>query len=240
MFRFFCFAFVLTFSFGCSPAIVSIESYDSPDSSLPLQNERKGPALNIVVLPFGYYMGYENLNQNPFKQFERDVMRNLQHNFKNKELKFFTEAQAKADGIKADQFLKLSVDQFTPGAPMEIVNVEQLSKTIETGRNSQGIPTYSTVRATLTITERTSIAQGDIDVQITDSAGKNLFKDHFVSENTIKTTFYNIKGDSRAMDGSFLGLKKDPGQISQLEPFLKQVSNELDYKLKMYYNDLKE
>jgi hypothetical protein len=192
--------------------------------------------INIVVLPFSYYTGQEDLYQSPFRQFERDLLRNLQHDYKKRNIRFFTEEQAKSEKIHADQFLKISIDQFLPGLPIENVTVEQVSKTISTGTDSRGFPTTQIVRATVSTTERILTAEGEIDIIIADSSGKNLFKDHFLTENVIKVQFVNVKGDSRAMDGSFLGFKKDPGAVSQLEPFLKAVWLDVDRKLKQHFS----
>ena len=163
-------------------------------------------------------------------------MRNLQNNFKKKSFKFYTETQAKTDNIKADKFMKLSINQYTPGIPDERVTTQEVYKQIES--NAGGRLTITTVKATVTTTERTLTSAGEIDVVITDTSGKNLFADHFVTENIIKTQFSTYKGDSRAVDGGFLGMKKDPGTVSQLEPFLKRVGLDLDYKLRQYFNQL--
>ena len=208
---------------GCS----SLSLSNQPPTESIINNESNAEMLNVVVVPFEYYQGSENINQNPLKQFERDVLRNLQNNYKKKPIKFFTEEQAKSEKITAHQFLKLSVDHYNEGIPLDNVTTQEVTKQLAN----------SIARATITTTTRTIITTGVVDAIITDSSGKNLYTDNFSVENVIKRQWSKVSGDSRALDNPF-GIVRDPGVISQLEPFLKKASMDLDNKLRKYFNEL--
>ena len=228
MFKLSCLLITIATISGCSSASLSIQT---TGENLEIE-ETKAEMVNVVVVPFSYYWGSENINQNPLKQFERDVMRNLQNNFKKKSIKFYTEEQAKTENISAHQFMKLSVDHYNPGMPVDVQTIAEVAKQV----GSYG-GTTATVRATVTTTVRTIYTTGVVDVIITDSTGKNVYADNFVAENILKNQWSTFVGDSRAVEDPF-GMKKDPGTMSQLEPFLKKVSYELDYRLKKHFNNL--
>ena len=227
MFKLSCLLITIAILSGCSSANLSIQT---TGDDLRIE-ENKAEMVNVVVVPFSYYRGSENINQNPLKQFERDVMRNLQNNFKKRSIKFYTEEQAKSEKIDAHQFLKLSVDHYNEGMPVDNNTTQEVTKQLGSGTN-----TY-TVRATITTTTRTIITNGVVDAIITDSTGKKLFTENFAVENVIKNQWSKVTGDSRAVDNPF-GINRDPGTIPQLEPFLKKVSYELDYRLKKHFNNL--
>jgi hypothetical protein len=208
---------------GCSSANLSVQTAGED----PGIEETKTEMVNVVVVPFSYYQGSENINQNPLKQFERDVLRNLQNNYKKRPVKFFTEEQAKSEKITAHQYLKLSVDHYNEGFPLDNVTTQEVTKQLAN----------TIARATVTTTTRTIITTGVVDVIITDSTGKNLYTDNFAVENVIKKQWTKVSGDERALDNNY-GIVRDPGVISQLEPFLKKAGIDLDNKLRKYFNEL--
>ncbi|HET9056103.1 MAG TPA: hypothetical protein VFN30_04570 [Chitinophagaceae bacterium] len=150
--------------------------------------------------------------------------------------KFYTDWDARRKNINPDWIIDLTWQSLYASSPTERTYSRNVSKKIESGKDTSGKPIYQTVKATLHITRLSYTANGDLEYQITDvKQKKNVDAGRLPASFNWQHEYATYTGDSRALDSNDWALINSSRQY---QPYNSkdEILNELS---KRVYNDLK-
>ena len=136
--------------------------------------------------------------------FQRNLVRDLGgvYNKKSGAL-FYTLQEARRQNITPDWEVDLSWTNITIPTPTDQQYSRNLSKQVETGRDSSGKAIYQTVTATLYIVKKRFTATGDIRLTVTDLENREtVTTNHFSDQYDWQEEYATYRGDSKALSTS--------------------------------------
>ena len=171
--------------------------------------------LNVVVNPVAdnsfYYNNagwnnYGNSFNNDYLQ--RSLVRDLGGDYtKNAMARFYTDWEARSANVIPDLYVDLTWINLDVPQPYTSQYSRNVSRQIETGRDTSGNVLYKTVTATLYITKKYFTATGDLESRITDAATNNIIDTkRYTAQFNWEHEYATYTGDSRALSGNNMEL----------------------------------
>jgi tetratricopeptide (TPR) repeat protein len=200
--------------------------------------------VNVVVIPIDNHGGYMYSNSYQVRNFQEDLVRNLGYNVRNEFIKFHSEWNARSMNIEPDEIIEMRFGNLVIGQPYDQRQTRQVSKEVVLKeivyKPDSVVKQTGKVYARVTTTRRTLVSSGDLFINIRDAKGRFLWSDNFRGEHRWQTEFATFTGDERALsdhDRSLLN-RRDyaPQQDEIISELLRQIDNELAYRLRNYYS----
>lgn len=185
------------------------------DAKSQMENAYQKSVLNVIVNPVAdnsYY--YNNAGWNSYgNSFNNDYMqRNLVRDLggdytKNTFARFYTDRDAHRANINPDLIVDLTWVNLDVPLPYTSQYSRNVSRQIETGRDTTGHIFYQTVTATLYVTKKYFTATGDLESRITDADTRSIEDSRrYTAQFDWQQEYATYRGDSRALSGNDLVL----------------------------------
>lgn len=197
--------------------------------------------INVLVMPverFGYMHSSFQL-----RNFENDVIRNLQYHTNNEFVKFFSRWDAQ--NTDPDQVIQMRFNNLDIGRIHDVRNSRQVSKEIVVReivyRPDSVVREYGRVHATITTTRRTMHSEGTLSMNIRNGRGGWLWNDHFNGDHQWETEFATYTGDERALSAEDKKLisrqqQHPPDEDEIIREITKEIDNNMFYRIRDFYN----
>jgi hypothetical protein len=199
----------------------------------------------VIINPIQNYGGYSYGSSYQLQNFQNNIIRTLTNSMNSEFIQFYSEYDARAKDIAADQILELNLGRISIGQPTDIKSSREVTKQVVVKeivfREDSVKKEYGTVKANITTTKRTLLSQGDLYITVRDTKGRTLWNDRFTGENKWETQFSTYTGDERALsDSDKTALNQSnnynpPTEDQIMEDLLRQIQNDLSYRLRNYY-----
>jgi len=163
--------------------------------------------INVVVMPIeSNHYRYSSFNDFEIRNFESDLLRQLQFNNNNRFVKFYSSWDANSRNIQADQFIDFRFSTLDIGRTRDERSTREVSKEIvvkETVyRPDSIVKEYKKVTAKITTTRRSLISEGNLQVNVRDISGRWIWSDNVQGNHNWCTEFSTYTGDERALSES--------------------------------------
>lgn len=176
-------------------------------------------------------MGWNNYGNNFNNDyFQRSLVNDLGGNYnKNSLALFYTDWEARRQSIRPDWEVNLTWIYLNIPQPLTNQYSRNVSRQIETGRDTSGKVYYQTVTATLFIIKKYFTASGDMELSITDSNnGKNITSNRYSDQFDWQEEYATYRGDSRALSSNdYALLNNNNYQVPRKEEILDQLSQRI-------------
>ena len=185
--------------------------------------------LNIVINPVNYYAqsyNYWGLN-NDYVQYQ--LTNDLRYQLGTGSIKVYTDREAYSNNIYPDRVVDLSWNEIYMPVPVQRNYTRQVSQRIQTGQTEDKQPIYTTVTATLFITQVSTQARGTLSCRIIDPAtNRTLLYENYPGGYNRREEYATYRGDSRALsnyDWAMVnrGRYTDPTRGNLFNEVLQQV-----------------
>jgi hypothetical protein len=157
----------------------------------------------VVIIPAdGYGFRYSSYNYQ-LKNFEDDIIRNLQYNAGNEFVKFYTTWDAQRLNFIPDEFVEMHFTQLNLGRTKDNYSTKEVSKEVvikeKVYKPDSVVKEYGKVYAKITTTQRTIYSEGNLNISIRDNSGRSLWNDNITGSHGWSTEFSTYTGDERAL-----------------------------------------
>lgn len=187
------------------------------------------------------------VNRGPYKlsgdYFQQQIDQFISSYSKNKFVIFYSEDQATQEKIIPDQVLSLNFDDFVVGQTYVKERVEKIKRdSVLVGETRDKKPVYGTVKATLSIFEKSISSSGLLDMTITDWQSRKVIKQQkFPGTYVWRDSWANYQGDDRALDKNQLAMTRrkeilPPAPGALFLAFTKPIYNQLVENISYFYN----
>ena len=206
------------------------------DTKTKMEEAFQNAIINVVINPvqansFFFNTGLGNYGYNYSNEyFQQTLIRELGGTYATRyPAKFYTDWEARRDNVQPDWVVDLTLRNMDIPRPTNYTYSRNVSKQIESGRDTSGKTMYQTVYATINITKQSFTARGQMDVSITDvvsrkSISYNTYSEDYRWEQERAT----YTGDRRALSANDEVLINN---INYSEPRKEEVLNELYRKM---------
>jgi hypothetical protein len=223
---------------------------DYKDSPGKMNEAFNSAIVNIMVNPvqdnsFFFNTGWGNTGYNYSNEyFQQNLVRDLGGKYASRyPARFYTEWEARRDNVQPDWVIDLTLRNMDIPRPTVYNYTRNLSKQIESGKDTSGKPIYQTVYATLNIQKQSFNARAQMDINIVEVATRknityNSYNDTYYWQEEVAT----YSGDRRALNNDDWALVNNnnfnsPGREDILNrlyrniyPQVKnRISNEVDW-----------
>ena len=163
--------------------------------------------INVVVMPMeSNHYRFSSYNDFEMRNFENDLLRQLQFNNSNRFVKFYSSWDANSSNIQPDQFIDFRLSTMDIGRTRDDNSTREVSKEIivkETVyRPDSIVKEYKKVYAKIRTTKRTMLSEGNLQVNVRDFSGRWLWSDNVQGNHNWSTEFSTYTGDERALSES--------------------------------------
>ena len=181
-------------------------------------------------------MGWNNYGNNFNNDyFQRSLVTDLGGNYnKNSPAQFYTDWEARRENIRPDWEVDLTWMYLNIPQPITNQYSRNISRQIETGRDTSGKVYYQTVTATLNIVKKYFTASGDMELKITDiNTGRNITIGRYSDQFNWQEEYATYYGDSRALSNNdYALLNNNNYQIPDKEYILNKLSQRIYPQIK--------
>ena len=180
---------------------------------------------------FFFNTGWGNYGYNYSNEyFQQNLVRELGgRNSSRYPARFYTDWEARRDNVQPDWVVDLTLRNIYIPRPQSYGYSRNVSKQIESGRDTSGKPVYQTVYARINITRQSFEARAEMEITISDIAGhKTIDRRSFREDYNWQEEYGSYSGDSRALSASDWNLINN---TRYSEPRREDVLNELYRKL---------
>lgn len=200
--------------------------------------------VKVIISPIRNFGGYNYGSPYQIQNFQRDVLRTLSYNMNNEFIRFYSEFEARNKDIMPDQIMELNLSRISFGQPYDNKTTREVSKEVVIKeivyKPDSVVKQYGRVTARIITTKRTLISQGDLFITVRDTRGRTIWNDRFTGEHKWQTDFASYTGDERALtetDKNSLNNNNynPPNEDQIMEELLRQIQNDLSYRLRNYY-----
>ncbi len=206
------------------------------DTKAKMDEAYQNAIVNVQINPvqdnsFFFNTGWGNYGYNYSNEyFQRTLVRELGGTYSSRyPAKFYTEWEARRDNIQPDWVVDLTLRNIDIPRPSNNSYSRNVSKQIETGRDSSGKTIYQTAQATLYITRQSFTARGEMMVNISDVVThKNISHNIVYEDYSWQEESATYSGDSRALSNSDWALVNN--RINDI-PGKEKILNELYRKI---------
>lgn len=193
--------------------------------------------IDVLINPvqdnsFFFNTGWGNTGYNYSNEyFQQNLVRDLGGKYASRyPARFYTEWEARRDNITPQWVVDLTLRNLDIPRPYSSNYSRNLSKRIETGRDTAGKPVYQTVYATLQISKMSFTARAQMDVNITDvTSRKNISYNSYSDDYRWEEERATYTGDSRALDTNDWAMVNNSRYNQQ--PRKEEILNELYRKI---------
>lgn len=201
--------------------------------------------VKVILSPIQNLGGYQYSSSYQLQNFQRNIVSTLSYNMNNEFVKFYSEYEARTKDVEPDQIMELNLSRISIGQPNDNKTTREVSKEVVVKeivfKEDSVKKEYGTVKAKITTTKRTLISQGDLYITVRDTKGRTIWNDRFTGQHKWETQFASYTGDERALsesDKTSLSQTTNynpPTEDQIMEELLKQIQNDLSYRLRNYY-----
>lgn len=188
-----------------------------------------------VFFPTGGWDGVPDLRYRP-QDYQDQLVRELGgQTANNYPARFYNDRDVRRNNIPVDWAVSMRWRSLNPLRSMPQQFTRQVSRSVETGKDSTGKKLYTTVYATLYITQNSFSVQGDLEYRITDVQSRGTIDNGVLHDEvnwTESSATYN--GDSRALSQEDWAMVNNRNGFNQ--PTKSEIMNTLMRKI---YPDLK-
>lgn len=181
-------------------------------------------------------MGWNNYGNNFNNDyFQRSLVNDLGGNYnKTSPAQFYTDWEARRENIRPDWEVDLTWMYLNIPQPITNQYSRNISRQIETGRDTSGKVYYQTVTATLNIVKKYFTASGDMELKITDiNTGRNITTGRYSDQFNWQEEYATYYGDSRALSNNdYALLNNNNYQIPDKEDILNKLSQRIYPQIK--------
>lgn len=203
--------------------------------------------VNVVVLPIEERSSYQYSSYNSrYRNFDDNIFRYLKNNNSNEFIKYYTEFDARARNIRADQFVDVRFSSMNVGRSRDDRNTRTVSQEVvvkETVYKPDSVvKQYAKVYAQITTTTRTLRSDGMMAISIRDESGRRIWSETYTGQHFWTTEYATYTGDARALTESDKQLLNKPQQSPPAETdIINTIMSELQSKVEcgikdFYYN----
>ena len=167
--------------------------------------------VDVVINPvqdnsYFYSSGWGNSGLNFSNEyFQRTLVRDLAYNnnSNNYAAKFYSDWEARRENIQADWVIDLRLRNMDIPQPSRYTYRRNRSQQIQTGTDTSGRPSYTTVNATLNVTRMSFTARADMEVLIRDVATPRVISNrNFTQDYRWEEERASYTGDRRALSSA--------------------------------------
>ncbi|MEO7293964.1 MAG: hypothetical protein ABIW34_12720 [Ginsengibacter sp.] len=198
--------------------------------------------IKVVINPvrdntfFYNSMGWNNYGNNYNNDyFQRSLASDLGGYYnKNAPAQFYTDWEARRENIRPDWEVDLTWMYLDIPQPLTNQYSRNISRQIESGRDTLGKVQYQTVTATLHIIKKYFTASGDMELRINDAnTGRNIISNRYSDRFNWQEEYATYTGDSRALSSNdYALLNNNNYQIPRREDILNQLSQRIYPQIK--------
>jgi hypothetical protein len=202
---------------------------------------------NVVILPIEQQYGgfrYSSYN-NSYREFDEQLLRNLQFNSGNEFLHFYSDWDARSRNIRADMVVDMRLSTMNIGRYYDNRSRRQVSKEVVIKeivyRPDSVVKVYGKVYADITTTNRTMHSDAMMQINVRDPEGRWLWNDNVNSNHSWSTEFATYTGDARALSESDKQLvdrrqEQSPREEEIIRCMMDEINNNALYRIKNYFN----
>ncbi|MGB5007648.1 MAG: hypothetical protein WBO39_11995 [Ferruginibacter sp.] len=206
------------------------------DARLKMDEAYQYAIVNVVVNPvqdnsYFFNTGWGNYGYNYSNEyFQQTLIRELGgKNSSRYPARFYTDWEARRDNVQPDWDVNLTLRNMYIPRPNTYNYSRNVSRQVETGRDTSGKVIYQTVYATINITQRSFTARAEMEINITDlDTRKNITSQTFREDYRWQDEQATYTGDSRALGPNEWALINNSYNN---EPRKEDILNELYRKL---------
>lgn len=201
---------------------------------------------NVVILPMEQQYGFRyGSYSDSYRNFDEQILRNLQFNSGNEFLKFYSDWDAAARNIRADMVVDLRLATLNIGRYYDDRSKKQVSKEVVIKeivyRPDSIVKVYGKVYADLVTTRRIMRSDAMLQVNVRDANGGWLWSDNISSNYSWSTEFATYTGDERALsetDKQLVNRRQEqaPHEEEIIRCLMDEISNNTLYRIKNYFN----
>lgn len=167
--------------------------------------------VDVVINPvqdnsYFYSSGWGNSGLNFSNEyFQRTLVRDLAYNnnSNNYAARFYSDWEARRENIQADWVIDLRLRNMDIPQPSRYTYRRNRSQQIQTGTDTSGRPSYTTVNATLDVTRMSFTARADMEVLIRDVAMPRVISNrNFTQDYRWEEERASYTGDRRALSSA--------------------------------------
>jgi hypothetical protein len=206
------------------------------DAKLKMDEAYQNAIVNVQINPvvdnsFFFNTGWGSSGYNYSNEyFQQTLVRELGgKNATRYPARFYTEWEARRDNIQPDWVVDLTLHNMNIPRPQTYTYTRNVSKRVESGRDSSGRPLYQTVYATLHINQQSFTARAEMEVNISDLVThRNITNMSYREDYRWQEESATYTGDNRALDANDWALINNSHYN---EPRKEDVLNELYRKI---------
>ncbi len=201
---------------------------------------------NVVVLPMEQQDGFRYSSYiNSYRNFDEQILRNLQFNSGNEFLKFYADWDAASRNIRADMVVDMRLATLNIGRYFDDRSKKQVSKEVVIKeivyRPDSVVKVYGKVYADITSTRRTIQSDAMLQVNVRDANGGWLWSDNIGSNYSWSTEFATYTGDARALsenDKQLVDRRQEqaPHEEEIIKCLMDEINNNALYRIKNYFS----
>jgi len=209
-------------------------------------NEAYDAALTrVIIMPADDYgFRYSSYNYQ-LRNFQNDLIRNLQNNTGNEFVKFFSAPDAQRLNIISDEIVEMRFAQLNLGRIQDNYSTKEVSKEVvikeRVYKPDSVVKEYARVKAKITTTKRTIYSEGNLNISIRDNSGRRLWNDNIIGSDNWTTEFTTYTGDERALsdeDKKLVNRSREnpPREEDIISCIRENIYNDFIYRIRNYYS----
>jgi len=209
-------------------------------------NQAYNAALTVVVIvpANDYGFSYSSYNYQ-LRNYENDIIRNLQNNSGNEFVKFYSSQEAQRLNMIPDEIVETHFTQINIGRTKDNYTTREVSKDVVVKeivyKPDSVVKQYAKVKARISTTQRTMYSEGDISVLIHDNNGRAIWTGNVIGSESWSTEFSSYTGDERALsddDKKLLNKTRDnPPREEEIISCIKEsIYSDFISRLRNYYS----
>jgi tetratricopeptide (TPR) repeat protein len=206
------------------------------DAKIKMQEAFDAATINVLINPvqdnsFFFNTGWGNTGYNYSNEyFQQNLVRELgAQNANRYPARFYTEWEARRDNVKPDWVVNLTLRNLDIPRPQTYTSQRNVSKEVETGRDTAGRIIYQTVYATIYTNRQSFTARGEMDVNITDANTRRyITSGNYNDDYSWQQETATYSGDNKALSSSDWNLINSRNYN---QPTKEEVLNELYRKI---------
>lgn len=216
---------------------------DYKNAKAKMDEAYQNAIVNIVINPVIDNTYFSNTgrgnrsNQYGSEYFQQKLVRELGGENSRYPARFYTQWEARQSNIYTNWVVDLTLRTMDIPRPSVSNYTRNLSKKIETGKDSSSKPIYQTVYATLNVTRRSFTARAEMELRITETGTrKNIANNTYREDYDWKEEHATYTGDSRALNGSDWKLVNnnkynEPSKEEVLNKLYEEIYDEVKRKI---------
>jgi len=198
--------------------------------------------LHVAVVTPEQHVGYR-YTSNAQRQFEGNILRNLQNGINNEFIKFHSTYETNRQPI--DQVMEIYIDRMDIGRAYDEKKTREVSNEVVVKeivhKKDSVTKEYGKVYAKVSTVQRKLKSEGNLIVAIRDMEGLNLWNDNVKGIHNWENSMASYTGDERALsdnDRQLINQKepKVPDEDEILEAIYRELNKDLLSKVRSYFN----